>query len=83
MTHLQTDEGKFPSQQSFGKIGEFSSGQSAMKVTHWVCCCEKHKDSGIHFHCAIKLIKLKKWVSVKERIRQAHNIVPNFIDSKH
>ena len=45
------------------------------------CCRETHKDGGSHYHCALKLTSVKKWVSVKERIQKNHNISVHFSDS--
>ena len=42
-----------------------------MKVLRWVCHCEKHKGSGIHYHCGFKLREMRKWISVKERTQKS------------
>ena len=83
ITYSQCDEEIFPTRESFGKMleEEFNAGPSAVKVSHWACCKEPHKLSGSHYHCAIKLTGVKKWVAVKERIQKAHKISVNFSDS--
>ena len=57
-------------------------GETAVKVSHWACCRELHQDGGFHYHCAVKLTGNKKWISVKTRLTENHNIVVNFSD-KH
>jgi len=60
---------------------EFNSGPSAVKVSHWACCREEHADGNPHYHCAIKLTGVKKWVAVKQRIQKDYGISINFSDS--
>ena len=60
---------------------QFNSGNGKVKVEHWVCCKESHEQNGFHYHCALKLTGVKKWLSVKNNIQRKHDIVTNFSDS--
>ena len=83
VTYSQADTARFPTRESFGEMVEevFNSGMSVVKVSHWACCRESHEDGGVHYHCAVKLNGVKRWLSVKEKIQAHHNIVVNFSDS--
>lgn len=83
VTYSQCNLEKFPTRESFGEMveAEFNVGTSLAKVSHWACCRETHQDGGSHYHCALKLTSVKKWVSVKERIQKNHNISVHFSDS--
>ena len=82
VTYAQVDKVKFPTRDSFGCMleREFNAGCSVVKVSHWACCCELHKDGGAHYHYSIKLTGLKKWWMVKEAIQEKHGIVVHFSD---
>ena len=46
-----------------------------IEVRQWVCCLEAHQDGGQHFHMAIKLGGLHRWIAVKNYLAQKHGIV--------
>jgi hypothetical protein len=84
VTYSQADLEKFPSREMFANMleREFNMGTSAVKVSHWACCKETHKkEEGYHYHCALKLTGVKKWVAVKERIQRTYGISVHFSDS--
>ena len=83
VTYSKADSQKFPTRESFGKMleDEFNSGNSKVKIEHWVCGKESHAQNGFHYHCALKLTGVKKWLSVKNNIQRKHDIVTNFSDS--
>ncbi len=60
MTYLVTyspiDLEIFPTKESCGKaVAEvFSQKDTNIKVAHWVCNMEEHKDDAKHYHVAIK-----------------------------
>ena len=83
VTYSQADSDKFPTRESFGRMleNEFNQGTGHIKVSHWACCKEDHKEEGFHYHCCLKLLGVKKWFSVKEGITKKINIVVNFSDS--
>ena len=75
---------KFPTRESFANMieREFNRGDSKVKVSHWACCREPHKEEGEHYHCAIKLNGQKKWYMVRENIKEIYDIDVDFSD-KH
>ena len=81
VTYAQADEVKFPTRESFGYMlaRQFNAGRSVVKVSHWACYRELHKDFA-HYHCSIKLTGLKKWWMVKEAIQEKHGKVVHFSD---
>ena len=44
---------------------EFNAGTSVVKMDYWAYSTEKHHNDGFHYHCSLKLIGCKKWLSVK------------------
>ena len=82
ITYSQADEQKFPTRESFGKMleNEFNRGNSQVRVSHWACCKENHKENGFHYHCCLKLTGVKKWCHVKNNITKNYGIVVNFSD---
>ena len=83
VTYSQADDKKFPTRESFGQMiaDEFNAGSGKVGVSHWACCREPHPTtSGFHYHCCVKLTGVKKWLRVKNSIKEKHNIVVNFSD---
>lgn len=83
VTYSQADLTKFPTRKSFGKCMKqaFNAGTGKVKVDHWACCLETHKDGGKHFHVSLKLSGPKRWISVKESLVKNNGVVVNFSDS--
>ena len=46
---------KFPTCLVFARAMVESFSTSTAKVVHWVCCREKHRKGGDHYHLAIKI----------------------------
>ena len=63
ITYSQADLQRFPTRESFGKMveNEFNAEKNKVKVSHWACCKEAHKENGYHYHCCVKLTGVKKW----------------------
>ena len=59
---------------------QFNAGTSVVKVDYWTCSKEEDHNDSFHYHCALKLIGCKKWLSVKKRIAEKHCIQVNFSD---
>lgn len=90
ITYSQADVNAFPSRSHFANAicesFEECEGSSA-DVVQWVCSMEKHKkrrrgQSGFHFHMAVKLSKLKRWLPVRRYLEEHHGIQVNF-SNKH
>ena len=41
---------------------------------------EQHKNGSYHFHMAVLLKRVQRWIKVKQRIQEDHGIVVNFSD---
>ena len=50
-------------------------------VKQWACCCEKHKESGkVQFHLCLKLRRVKRWKSLKQKVIDEAGVVCNFLE---
>ena len=83
ITYSQADLEIFPTRESFGRsLAEaFNMGNGKVKVIMWACGKENHEDGGEHYHCALKLSGVKKWLSVKRYFEETHGVVLHFSDS--
>ena len=52
---VYADMARFPTRVVFARAMVESFSTSMAKVDHWVCCWEKHRKGGGHYHLAIKL----------------------------
>ena len=48
------------------------------QTVQWVCAQEQHEDGGIHFHMAIKLDRVQRWLRVKQRLQEEYDIIVHF-----
>lgn len=82
VTYSQADLNSFPNRKGFGKIVKdaFNASNGKVKVQHWACSMEDHKEGGKHYHACLKLSGPKRWKTVKESIQKEHKIVLNFSD---
>ena len=73
---------KFPTRESFANmvVSHFNQGTSKAKVEYFSCCQEFHSNGNRHYHVALKLTGVKKWLRVKESIQKAKGLVLNFGD---
>lgn len=83
VTCSQVNLDLFPTRESFGSLVAqcFDAGSGKVKVDHWACCLEQHKNGGSHYHVALKLSGPKRWKSIKNRVFESHGIVINFSES--
>ena len=84
ITYSQADLKRFPSRGSFANcvVEAFLYQECREKVVHWVCRMEPHKDSGKHYHFAIKLSEDKRWKPTKKYLLKSHRISVHF-SNKH
>lgn len=84
VTYSQLDERKFPSRRSFGEMiaEEFNKGEGPVKVLHWACSKEPHKNGGHHYHCSVKFNGVKRWMTVRNNIESIYGIKVNFAQSE-
>ena len=77
ITYSQADIEKY-TKQSFASMVVNAFEEGFVKVLQWVCCQESHTLQGEHFHVAIKLNKIRRWISVKRKRSHQNGIEVNF-----
>jgi len=79
ITYSRANLLKVPNREAFSQMvcNAFVTQTPASPV-HWVCAKEKHQDGGVHFHCAIKLDRQQRWLSVRDYLQTSQNIQVNF-----
>ena len=81
ITYSQADLTKFPSRETFAEAVTQKFGSNpGIDVVNWVCCMEKHQRKGEHYHLALKLNKVKRWLTIKQQFQREFNVVLNFSD---
>lgn len=78
ITYSQADNTRFPTRRAFVDAVLFSFSDAPAKVIQWCCCMEKHGNSGIHYHMAIKLDKNQRWLQSKNILLQDFGISVHF-----
>ncbi len=78
VTYSQADTVKFLCREDFAQavVSAFSQGKAT--VLQWCCCRENHKNSGEHYHLALKLDRNQCWLSAKQFLLREYSIVVNF-----
>ena len=78
MAYSQADLIKFPTRKSFTDVitEAFSNGQAQIK--QWICSIENHKDRGKHYQLAIKLDRVRRWLSIRNYLEKNNEIQMNF-----
>lgn len=81
ITYSQADLTKFPSRETFADaVVEKFASNPGIEVVNWVCCKEKHQNNGEHYHLALKLNKVKRWLRIKQDFQREFDAVLNFSD---
>ena len=82
VTYSSADLNKVPTRACFAEIivKEFNKNGLYDRVEYWASAKEKHKTEGYHYHLAIKLKGVYRWLSVKQSISRREGIVLNFLD---
>ena len=55
VTYSQANLEKFPTRLSFARAVLCSFVETPATVVHWSCSREEHRESGSHYHMALKL----------------------------
>ena len=50
----------------------------ATQAQEWVCCRERHRREGQHYHIAVKLEHVRRWLAVKTLLQEKHGITVHF-----
>ena len=82
VTYSQADLVKFPSRYEFAMaiVNSFTHGRT--KVIQWCCCMEDHKTCGKHYHIALKLNRVQRWLASKRYLKDHYDITVHY-SSKH
>ena len=78
ITYSQADEARFPTRQSFVDAVVHSFYDTPAKIIQWCCSMERHLNSGIHYHMAVKLDKNQRWLSSKRFLLERCGISVHF-----
>ena len=83
VTHSQADVAKFPTCEVFACaiVESFSTGTA--KVIQWVCCGEKHRKVGDHYHLSIKLDRNQRWIMSKCYLQSNYGITVHYLSRHH
>ena len=83
VTYSQADVAKFPTRKVFARaiVESFSTGTA--KVVQWVCCQEKHRKGGYHYHLAIKLDRNQRWMMSKRHLQRTCGITVHYSSRHH
>ena len=73
---------KFPTRDGFSDAVLEAFRQTPAQVEQWVCAKEPHEDGGDHYHMAIKLDRVQRWLRVKNYLERHNGVVVNF-SSRH
>lgn len=81
LTYSQADLNIFPDRESFASaVSEaiLKCDGPRAKLIQWTCSQESHKKRGKHYHMAIKLEKIKRWLPIREYLKHKWNIYVHF-----
>ena len=87
-TYSQADLRAIPTRQAFADVVLEAVKATDASEVQWVCAQESHRagrtegKSGVHFHMAIKLNKVKRWNTIRRYIKENWGINVHF-SSKH
>ena len=86
ITYSQANLELVPTRDEFARIvlDSFANSDPCTRseVSHWVCSQEQHSSGGVHYHMAVKLASLRRWVKVRNYLQEQHGIKVNF-SNKH
>ena len=83
VTYSQANLEKFPSRNEFAKAIIASFTQGLARVLQWCCSFENHSDSGKHYHMALKLNKVQRWLPSKRYVSEQFGISVHYSNIHH
>ena len=83
VTYSQANLEKFPSRNEFAKAIIASFTQGSARVLQWCCSVENHSDSGKHYHMALKLNKVQRWLPSKRYVSEQFGISVHYSNIHH
>ena len=78
VTYSQADVLKVKSKSDFAQLVVSQFDRNDKVVQQWVSSVELHRESGVHYHLAIKLNKGRRFKQVRENIFREHGINLDF-----
>ena len=78
ITYSQANLERFPTRRALAECVINAFRQTGSGVMQWVCCIERHKHNGQHYHMAVKLERIRRWISAKQYLVEEHGISVNF-----
>lgn len=81
VTYSQADLSIFPDRKSFADAvceAVAKCEGPKCKIVQWSCCQESHKKAGKHYHMAIKLNRIKRWLPIRQYLKNKWNIYVHF-----
>lgn len=78
ITYSKANMEKVPSRELFADMLTRNIETSAVKVEYMSVCQESHKDGTQHFHAAVKLNGVKKWLPISRQVSECEGIQLNF-----
>ena len=80
ITYSQANLLKFGSREQFARAVVEAFSTKKVRVLQWCCSLENHKTSGKHFHAAIKLNTVRRWLPAKLYLEEHYGISAHFSD---
>ena len=82
ITYSQADVLKVRSRKMFADLicEEFNRDDVDTVVDQWAVAAELHKTEGIHYHCSIKLRKVRRWKQVRANLLKKYGIHVDFLE---
>ena len=83
VTLSRADRTSLSTRNAFGKVIEdaFNQAYGAGTVLYWCCSMEPHQGEGFHYHCCVKLLKSRKFSTVRA-IMAAQGIHVHFAEGE-
>ena len=83
ITYSQADKTIFPTREEFALavVRSFSFGKT--RVQQWCCAEEKHRNTGEHYHLAIKLTQNQRWLTSKKFLMANHGVSVHYSGVHH
>ena len=82
LTYSRADLRIFPERKSFADAvceAVLNCEGPKAKIVQWSCCQESHKKGGgKHFHMAIKLNRVKRWLPIRDYLKNKWSIYVHF-----
>ena len=83
VTYSQANREEIPTRAFFAQALVKSFEQVGAEVIQWCCSEENHKDGGTHYHVAMKLKRVTRWIRSKKYLKERHGITVHYSNRHH